>query len=298
MKLVFFGDSITDMSRNRETADGNVHSYGKGFVFLVAAELLGRNPKEYTVVNRGFAGDHIYDLYARLKRDVWNEEPDVVTILIGINDVEGERNPCGTSDARFEKIYRMLIEETREKVPNVQFILCAPFHLYVSEEKCPQGVLAVVNKPNKDLVSPNGKCLLLDGVSDPSNVGAILRTAAAAGYNEVYMTDDSADAYSNKAVRASMTGVLRVNVMRAPRERLLEVINVPLWIADMNGESVFTAKPNGDFCLVIGNEGNGVSRQVKDKASFTVSIPMDNGVESLNAAVSAGILMYNLKNKV
>lgn len=170
--------------------------------------------------------------------------------------------------------------------------------LYVSEEKCPQGVLAVVNKPNKDLVSPNGKCLLLDGVSDPSNVGAILRTAAAAGYNEVYMTDDSADAYSNKAVRASMTGVLRVNVMRAPRERLLEVINLPLWIADMNGESVFTAKPNGDFCLVIGNEGNGVSRQVKDKASFTVSIPMDNGVESLNAAVSAGILMYNLKNKV
>ncbi len=138
MKLVFFGDSITDMSRNRETADGNVHSYGKGFVFLVAAELLGRNPKEYTVVNRGFAGDHIYDLYARLKRDVWNEEPDVVTILIGINDVEGERNPCGTSDARFEKIYRMLIEETREKVPNVQFILCAPFHLYVSEEKSKQ----------------------------------------------------------------------------------------------------------------------------------------------------------------
>ncbi len=167
--------------------------------------------------------------------------------------------------------------------------------LYVSEEKSPQGVLAVVNKPINNLVSPSKKCLLLDGVSDPSNVGAILRTAAAAGYNEVYMTDDSADAYSNKAVRSSMTGVLRVKIMRASRERLLEVINMPLWIADMNGESVFTAKPNGEFCLVIGNEGNGVSRQVKDKASFTVCIPMKNGVESLNAAVSAGILMYNLK---
>ena len=69
----------------------------------------------------------------------------------------------------------------------------------------------------------------------------------------------------------------------------------PLWIADMDGESVFSVKPNGAFCLVIGNEGHGVSQIIKEKADFTVSIPMENGVESLNAAVSAGILMYGLK---
>ncbi|MBQ8685374.1 MAG: SGNH/GDSL hydrolase family protein [Clostridia bacterium] len=138
MKIVFFGDSITDMGRNREVENGAVESYGDGYVFLVAAELLGKDPNQYEIVNRGINGSRIYDLYARLKKDVWNEEPDVVSILIGINDVDSERNKllC-TDEVRFEKIYRMLIEETREKLPNVRFILCAPFHLYISEELSP-----------------------------------------------------------------------------------------------------------------------------------------------------------------
>ena len=139
--------------------------------------------------------------------------------------------------------------------------------------------------------------VICDEISDPHNLGAIIRTAAASGYNFVYMTDECADAYSNKAVRSSMTGVLRVNVMRAPVEKLLEVINLPIWVADMNGQDVQSVKTEGALCLVIGNEGKGVSKTVREKANFTVSIPMENGVESLNAAVSAGILMYGLKNK-
>ncbi len=170
------------------------------------------------------------------------------------------------------------------------------FH-YISEEKSPQGVLAVVYKPQNELKPPKSRCLLLDAVSDPSNVGAIIRTAAAAGYSDVYMTLDSADAYSNKAVRASMTGVFRVNVMRADIDDLLSVINLPLYIADMDGEDVSTVVPKSDFCLVIGNEGRGVSDKILNKARFTISIPMQNGVESLNAAVSAGILMYSLNKK-
>ena len=165
---------------------------------------------------------------------------------------------------------------------------------YISEEKTPQGVLAVVYKPENILKEPNGKCLILDGVSDPSNLGAIIRTAAAAGFNDVYMTLDSADAYSNKAVRSSMTGIFRVNVMRANINDILEVINSPLVVADMGGEDISSVNLDGDFCLVIGNEGRGVSKELKEKANITVSIPMQNGVESLNAAVSAGILMYSL----
>lgn len=168
---------------------------------------------------------------------------------------------------------------------------------YISEEKSPQGVLAVVYKPQNQIKAPTSRCLLLDGVSDPSNVGAIIRTAAAAGYNQVYMTNDSADAYSNKAVRASMTGVIRIDVMRADIDQLLDVINLPLYVADMHGIDVGLAKPNSDFCLVIGNEGRGVSKKILDRSHFTVSIPMQNGVESLNAAVSAGILMYSLNKK-
>ena len=168
---------------------------------------------------------------------------------------------------------------------------------YVSEEKTPQGALAIVYKPERELVKPFKNALILDGVSDPANVGAIIRTAAASGYKDIYMTLDCADPYSQKAVRASMSGVFRVRIMRGTREDLLKTVDLPIWIADMNGQNAFDVKPNGNFCLVIGNEGRGVSKELKEKADFTVSIPMENGVESLNAAVSAGILMYSLKNK-
>ncbi len=166
---------------------------------------------------------------------------------------------------------------------------------YVSEEVTPQGVIAVAYKPQNILTAPKGKCLFLDGVADPSNVGAIIRTAAASGYNQIYMTEDCADAYSQKAVRSSMTGVLRVQVIRGDRQALVDLINLPVIVADMNGQDLSTFSIGKDFCLVIGNEGRGVSSLLRERANFTVSIPMQNGVESLNAAVSAGILMYGVK---
>lgn len=133
MKIVFFGDSITDMSRRRDVENGNVQSYGDGFVFFVAGELLSENPNGYEIVNRGVSGDRIYQLYARLKKDVWNENPDVLSILVGINDVESPFNPTGTDIARWEKIYRMLIEETKERLPNIKIMLCEPFTVYIDE---------------------------------------------------------------------------------------------------------------------------------------------------------------------
>lgn len=166
---------------------------------------------------------------------------------------------------------------------------------YISEEVSPQGALAVVYKPDNHLVGPKGNCLILDGVADPNNVGAIIRTAAACGFNDVYLTNECADAYSQKSVRCSMSGIFRINVMRGELSQILDVVNLPLVVADMNGQNVFTLKKVDKVCLVIGNEGNGVSQELKQKARLMVKIPMENGVESLNASVSAGILMYALK---
>ena len=166
---------------------------------------------------------------------------------------------------------------------------------YISEEVSPQGALAVVYKPENLLVSPKGNCLILDGVADPNNVGAIIRTAAASGFNDVYLTNECADAYSQKSVRCSMSGVFRINVMRGELSQILSVVNLPLVVADMNGQNVFELKRTGKICLVIGNEGNGVSQELRKKAQLIVKIPMENEVESLNASVSAGILMYALK---
>lgn len=176
-----------------------------------------------------------------------------------------------------------------------QELVCDEVFKSISSEVSPQGVIAVVEKPDSNVLSVCQKSLLLDGVSDPANVGAIVRTAAACGFDRILMTEECADPYSPKSVRSSMSGVFRVKFIRAPIDDLLGLIKVPLVVADMFGENVFEKNIGQEFCLVIGNEGRGVSQKVKSLANVTVSIPMQNGVESLNAAVSAGILMYNLK---
>ena len=128
-------------------------------------------------------------------------------------------------------------------------------------------------------------------------MGAVIRTAAAAGYREIYLAG-CADPYSPKSVRASMSGVFYTRLMGGSREEILRVLGgVPLIAADMDGEDVFPFVPPQTFCLCIGNEGNGLSDEVRGRAAFTVAIPMEGKVESLNAAVSAGILMYELKRK-
>ncbi len=164
---------------------------------------------------------------------------------------------------------------------------------YMSSEVTPQGVLAIVKKPL--VCSPDGSdAILLDGVSDPANVGAISRTAVCAGYTDLFLIN-SADPYSPKSVRASMGGVFRNHFHYIEREEV-DKIGLPLVVADMKGQNAFEINLKENVCLVIGNEGNGVSKEIKEKADYLVSIPMQNGMESLNASVSAGILMYSVKN--
>ena len=164
----------------------------------------------------------------------------------------------------------------------------------ITTEVSPQGVMAVCKKPSIKEDKSIKKSLFLDGVSDPSNVGAIIRSAASFGYKNVYLSM-SADAYSPKAVRASMGGIFRVNPIIVDKGEFLKNINCPLIVADMKGEDISLTEKIEEFCLVIGNEGQGVSQEVIEKASKKVAIPMQNSMESLNAAVSAGIIMYLLK---
>ena len=138
MKIVTFGDSITDVGRTPDR-DGNIFGYGHGYPLMVAGELQLENPEKYQLFNRGNSGHRIVDLYARVKKDVWNLQPDVLSILIGINDIWhglGE-NPNGVGLERFEKVYRMLIEDTLERLPNVKIMIMEPFvlHGYATDPK-------------------------------------------------------------------------------------------------------------------------------------------------------------------
>lgn len=165
----------------------------------------------------------------------------------------------------------------------------------LSEEVSPQGVLAVVETPDCTPAPPRSLALLLDGVSDPGNMGTVLRTADAAGYTDVYLRGCT-DPFAPKSVRASMGGIFRVRLHIGGDEALRAALaGVPLVCADMGGENAFRFTPPARFCLVVGNEANGVTEEVRAACAHTVRVPMRPVCESLNAGVSAGILMYLLR---
>lgn len=165
---------------------------------------------------------------------------------------------------------------------------------YVSDSKTPQGVVAVAKKPVNRLIAPRFNAILLDNLQDPGNVGTIIRTAVALGIKDIY-TVSCADAYAPKTVRASMSGIFSVEIHDGSYEEVLKCLSeTNLICGDMDGENVFDFKPCGPFCLAIGSEGQGLSKAVKNFAKKTVKIPMSAQMESLNAGVSASILLYQL----
>ena len=141
MRILLYGDSITSMGRQPEAGIGEIWNYGSGYPFVIQSELTKDNPIEHQVINRGVGGNRIVDLYARIKSDVWNLKPDVLSILIGINDIWHEiGSQNGVELDRFEKVYDMLIEDTLKVLPNLKIVLLEPFVLKgaATEEKYEQ----------------------------------------------------------------------------------------------------------------------------------------------------------------
>ena len=164
----------------------------------------------------------------------------------------------------------------------------------LSEEVTPQGILAVLKIPHILCEKPEKNAILLDGISDPGNLGTIIRTANAAGYCDLYLRNCT-DPYAPKCIRAAMSGIFFVRIHIVSDQDVLRFLSdIPMLCADMSGENLYEFSVPQPFCLVIGNEANGVSRFVRDQCNYTVRIPMRETCESLNAGVSAGILMYHL----
>lgn len=168
----------------------------------------------------------------------------------------------------------------------------------------PQGVLAIVEPPAHALdavASAGGRLLVLDGVQDPGNAGTMLRTAAALGAAGVIALPGSVDLWSAKVVRSAMGAHFRLPAVHAPLDATLSALReagVELWGADMAGDPVDVAATQlpERVALAIGNEGNGLTAGVRSAATRLVSIPIAAGVESLNAGVAAGILLYALRS--
>ena len=142
--------------------------------------------------------------------------------------VEGRKMAveCQRSDFEIDRVF--VAESYDGEVPfaedQIVRVSDDVFH-FLSDEKSPQGILCRIKIPTRALTAPKGKCLLLDGVADPGNVGTIIRTANAAGYKEIYLTRECADAYAPKSVRASMSGIFFTRLYIADRTEILSILS-------------------------------------------------------------------------
>ena len=213
--------------------------------------------------------------------------------------VEGKKMVFEAIKYRQPIEYIVIEESFLEEIPtgNYEIITVSKVVFeYLSDEATPQGILAVIKVPQGDVKKPLSNAILLDGVSDPGNLGTIIRTAAAAGYKDIYAVN-SADFYSPKTVRSSMSGIYFVNLYKCDYNEAFKAIDgLDLIVGDIKGENLFDFKPKKSFCIAVGNEANGLSQTVKDRADYTVTIPMQETSESLNVAVATSIIMYTLIN--
>lgn len=185
-----------------------------------------------------------------------------------------------------------------EKYNVPTYIITKEISKKISSVVTSSGIFATVLIPQ--FIDIDTNYLVLENLQDPTNMGALFRTALASGYQKIYLID-SVCPYLPKVTRGSMGYNFKLNIKQFKLDEFVSFAksnNLYLISANLNGEDVFDfnikTKPYG---IVIGNEGNGISSTMQDLCNDTVTIPMQNQVESLNASVSGSILMYILNNK-
>lgn len=166
----------------------------------------------------------------------------------------------------------------------------------------PQGVLAIAEQPERALASlalpAHARLLVLDGIQDPGNVGTLLRSAAALGAAATVVLPGTVDPWNAKVVRSAAGHQFEHPPVLATLDELrgyLASQAVALWGADAAGSSVDAAAAPARLAIAVGNEGNGLSAELRAACDGFVSIPMVAGAESLNVAVAAGILLHVLR---
>lgn len=145
---------------------------------------------------------------------------------------------------------------------------------------------------NKEI---SNKVLILDGIQDPGNMGALMRSAKAFNFNTIFLCDGCVDIYNDKVIRASQGAIFKLNFITGDKISFIKSLNdyVVYGTNVINGIDVRNVKIKEKVALIIGNEGRGISKEINDLGLKNLYIKLDN-TESLNASVAGGILMYEL----
>lgn len=171
------------------------------------------------------------------------------------------------------------------------------FHT-ITEVQNPQGILAVIGKQNKEkeIDFAEDVIVVLDDIQDPGNLGTIIRTVDSVGLKQIIVSKKSGDVFNSKVVRSSMGAIFRVNVIES--DNIVETIKqIKKHKFEVISTSLDTDKSMYDIeykktAIVIGNEANGVSKEVQELSDKKIKIPMLGRTESLNASVATGIVLY------
>lgn len=168
----------------------------------------------------------------------------------------------------------------------------------ISDVSTPQGILAIVDRQNIDLKIDYSQDIIvaLDDIQDPGNLGTILRTVDSIGLNQILVSKGTADPYNPKVVRSTMGAIFRVKIIEC--EDLIKTLKqvqknkFELVVTSLQtNNSIYDLKYDKK-AIVIGNEANGVKKEIQEMADYKVKIPMLGKTESLNASVATGVILY------
>lgn len=168
----------------------------------------------------------------------------------------------------------------------------------ISQLKTPNKVLAVFHIPESKLIEANGLILALDAINDPGNLGTIIRLCDWFGIENLVCSKDTVDCYNQKVVQASMGSLTRIQIMYTDLQSYVSSSKLPVFIADMDGENVYKTSLPKEAILIMGNEANGISDEIRALVNAKISIPRFGNTqqtESLNVATATAILISEFK---
>ncbi len=255
------------------------NAYVKQYVKLMVSKKARQESKMFVVEG------------ARINEDAINEKLQIECVFI--TNMAKLKYPDVV-----DKIYRNI---TSEKIYEITDEIAAK----MSDTKNPQGIFAIIKKLDKvltaDKIISNGRYIILNNLQDPGNIGTIIRTADAVGIDAVIMTEDCCELYNSKLVRSTMGSMFRVNCYDECNINdvldLLSTKKITTFAAVIDADAVSLTEC--DFsrggAVIIGNEGNGLPEIIKNRCDTKLTIKMHGNIDSLNAAMATGIIMWEMQ---
>ena len=168
----------------------------------------------------------------------------------------------------------------------------------ISQQVSPSEVLGVFKIPNKRSTQSKGVNLVLDGIQDPGNLGTIIRLCDWFGISKLICSEDTVDCFNTKVVQASMGSITRVEIIYTDLLEFLSVTNLPVFYTLLEGKNVYTTTFPSECIFVMGNEANGIRKELKKLPFEPITIPrfgLESNVESLNVAMATAVFLSELK---